>query len=104
MVFNRLDTSYVCILEGIHEENILQSILCECVESNHVLTKNYFPLFQLRLKLKILISDVKKTIMNWLKSNTITTKNAIEWFKLGQSLLKYFVAKLNVHVFRINVF
>ena len=60
MVFNRLDTSYVCILEGIHEENILQSILCECVESNHVLTKNYFPLFQLCQKLEILISDVKE--------------------------------------------
>ena len=31
-VFNRLDTDYICIFEGMYEENIIQCILCGYVE------------------------------------------------------------------------
>ena len=32
VVFNKLDTGYVCIIEGMHEENITKSILFGCWE------------------------------------------------------------------------
>ena len=34
-VFNQLDSGYVCILEGMHEKNIIPSILFGGVEPNN---------------------------------------------------------------------